>query len=268
MPALPGPPPIPDQVEQDSPAVSRRDCRAADQRPAVRNRACWTRSSASCRLPTSKKAKPSNCPPSRATKAENSASSPPASVQLAIRRLTLHATTPAPSRLSADSRRQKEDDLRRRMGIRRCGRRPRMKPPLDLPGKQPTPDPPPGQGTGEAQATRRIARTRREPLLLRLVLLPAVAQRDRGFTFVHGAGDMHADRCCPRGHPQRRSLEVARTHAASNQRACSANVLSNARQVGDTPRVLLPPVVKQRTRIRRPARPLARCWYKMSAVQI
>ena len=98
------------------------DCRAAGQRPAVRNRACWTRSSASCRLPTSKKAKPSSCPPSRATKAENSASSSLPSVRLTLRRLTLHETTSVPIRLSADSTRQK-GDLSARAGCLSAWRR-------------------------------------------------------------------------------------------------------------------------------------------------
>ena len=58
------------------------------------------------------------------------------------------------------SRRQKakRDDLQCCMGIRGCGTRSQMKPPLDLPGKQPASRRcAAGQGTGEAQATRRIA---------------------------------------------------------------------------------------------------------------
>ena len=83
------------------------DCRAAGQRTAVRSRACWTRSSASCRLPVSRKANPSNSPPSRAAKAENSASSPPARARNSLNRLTLQETMPAPARLSAHRKQAK-----------------------------------------------------------------------------------------------------------------------------------------------------------------
>ena len=109
----------PDQVDQDILLQAAGDCPATDKRPAVRNRACWTRSSASCRLPTSRKAKLRAAPrPGPRTPRTPLHPRWPASGSLfvASHRIKRHPSRSGCQRTAQTSRRA---DLSARLGIQR-----------------------------------------------------------------------------------------------------------------------------------------------------